>query len=140
MLADQDIVRLPGPLSPLQKWIAWFISKRRAPKSRTSYESIGVGSPILKYSKQPAELISKLIYERYGLKVNTDIGMQYWCQFTEVPLAQIRIDKIDAVVIVLLYPQVSTSTSGSSLRLFQEEFSKNSERCNRMIDTVVSSW
>jgi ferrochelatase len=37
LFADPDIIRLPGPLAPLQSAIALFISKRRAPKSRAAY-------------------------------------------------------------------------------------------------------
>lgn len=45
-------------------------------------------------------------------------------------------------MILPLYPQFSVSTSGSSLRVLQEEFSKADGRFkdNRMTHTVVSSW
>lgn len=33
LFADPDIIRLPGPLSPLQSVLAYGISKRRSPKS-----------------------------------------------------------------------------------------------------------
>jgi protoporphyrin/coproporphyrin ferrochelatase len=120
--------------------IALFISKRRAPKSRAAYESIGGGSPILKYSNEQAFLLSKSIHERYGLHVQTYIGMRYWYPFTEEALQQIQKDALDALVIVPLYPQFSISTSGSSLRVLQEEFSKNYEKYNGMVHTVVPSW
>ena len=58
LFADPDIIRLPKPLAPLQSVIAKFISKRRAPKSRAAYESIGGGSPILKYSNAQADLVA----------------------------------------------------------------------------------
>ncbi|KAG7352119.1 ferrochelatase [Nitzschia inconspicua] len=140
LFADPDIIRLPGPLSPLQNTIAMFIAKRRAPKSRAAYESIGGGSPILKYSNAQADLVAKSLRERYNLDVNTYIGMRYWKPFTEDALDKIRKDGIQALVILPLYPQFSISTSGSSLRVLQEEFSKHSSRYGDMVHTVVPAW
>lgn len=141
LFADPDIIRLPGPLAPLQNVIAYFISKRRAPKSREAYESIGGGSPILKYSKAQAHLLSDALRTRYGMtSVQTYIGMRYWHPFTEEALEQICQDQIQALVIVPLYPQFSISTSGSSLRVLQEEFSRNPSRYGNIVHTVIPSW
>mmetsp|Transcript_21857 Transcript_21857/g.28275 ORF Transcript_21857/g.28275 Transcript_21857/m.28275 type:complete len:496 (+) Transcript_21857:119-1606(+) len=140
LFADPDIIQLPGPLSPLQPFIAWFISSRRAPKSREAYASIGGGSPILKYSNEQARLIAESIQERYGVAVKTYIGMRYWYPFTEEALDEIQKDKIEALVILPLYPQFSISTSGSSLRVLQEEFIKHPTKYNNMVHTVVPSW
>jgi protoporphyrin/coproporphyrin ferrochelatase len=140
LFADPDIIRLPGPLAPLQPLIALFISKRRAPKSRAAYESIGGGSPILKYSKEQARLMCQALQQRHGMSnVQAYIGMRYWKPFTEEALEQIKRDQIEALVIVPLYPQFSISTSGSSLRILQEEFSKCDDYPN-MMHTVISSW
>ena len=96
LFADPDIIRLPTPLSPLQKIIALIISKRRAPKSIAAYQSIGGGSPILQYSNEQAELIKQSLSNRYGLDVNTYIGMRYWYPFTEEALQEIQNDGINA--------------------------------------------
>jgi len=128
LFADPDIIRLPAPLAPLQRLIALIISKRRAPKSIAAYESIGGGSPILFYSNQQAYLVKKSLLERYGLNVKTYVGMRYWYPFTEEALEQIQNDGINALVVVPLYPQFSISTSGSSLRVLQEEFARNSAK------------
>lgn len=140
LFKDPDIIRLPGPLSPLQNLIASFIAKRRAPKSRAAYESIGGGSPILEYTNAQADLLSKSLKERHDLAVKTYVGMRYWKPFTEDALESIRKDKLKALVIVPLYPQFSISTSGSSLRVLQEEFSKDTTSFGDMIHTVVPSW
>jgi protoporphyrin/coproporphyrin ferrochelatase len=142
LFADPDIIRLPPLLSPLQGLIAWFIARRRAPKSRAAYDSIGGGSPILKYSRNQASLMEQSIQERYNLQVKTYIGMRYWHPFTEEALEMIRRDAIEALVILPLYPQFSISTSGSSLRLLQEEFAKEQSNglYRNMVHTVVPSW
>ena len=140
LFADPDIIRLPGPLAPLQDSIAYFIAKRRAPKSRAAYESIGGGSPILKYSNAQANLLAKSLKDRYNLSIKTYIGMRYWKPFTEEALDAIRKDGINALVILPLYPQFSISTSGSSLRVLQEEFSKHASSYGNMVHTVIPSW
>ena len=140
LFADPDIIQLPGPLTALQPIIAYFISKRRAPKSREAYASIGGGSPILKYSNEQARLICQSLQKRYSMDVKAYIGMRYWHPFTEEALSQIQKDQIDALVILPLYPQFSISTSGSSLRVLQEEFSKNAALYGSMVHTVVPSW
>jgi protoporphyrin/coproporphyrin ferrochelatase len=76
LFADPDIIRLPPLLAPLQGLIAKFIAVRRAPKSRAAYDSIGGGSPILKYSRNQASLIAQSIQERYDINVQTYIGMR----------------------------------------------------------------
>jgi len=140
LFADPDIIRLPGPLAPLQSLIALLISKRRAPKSRAAYNSIGGGSPILKYSISQGNLVSKSLQERYDITAKTYIGMRYWYPFTEEALAEIQKDKIEALVIIPLYPQFSISTSGSSLRVLQEEFARRSDIWAPIAHTVVPNW
>lgn len=142
LFADPDIIRLPSFLSPLQSLVALIISKRRAPKSREAYDSIGGGSPILQYTQAQADLMTKALKERHGIDASTYIGMRYWYPFTEEALAKIREDGINALVILPLYPQFSISTSGSSLRVLQEEFAKHSDFYGpqRMFHTVIPSW
>jgi len=140
LFADPDIIRLPAPLAPLQNLIALLISKRRAPKSRAAYNSIGGGSPILKYSISQGNLVAKSLQERYNIKAKTYIGMRYWYPFTEEALAEIQKDNIEALVIIPLYPQFSISTSGSSLRVLQEEFARRSDIWAPIAHTVVPNW
>lgn len=142
LFADPDIIRLPPFLAPLQSLVALLISKRRAPKSREAYDSIGGGSPILQYTRAQADLMTKSLKDRYGIEAKTYIGMRYWYPFTEEALAKIREDEINALVILPLYPQFSISTSGSSLRVLQEEFAKKSDLYGpqKMFHTVIPSW
>ena len=138
LFADPDIIRLPKPVRALQPLIAWFISKRRAPQSKAAYASIGGGSPILQYSQAQATLLLEQLQERHNItNAACYIGMRYWHPFTEEALAQIQRDNIQALVIVPLYPQFSISTSGSSLRVLQEEFAKNTAP---PMHTVIPSW
>jgi len=140
LFADPDIIRLPSFLAPLQKFIAMGISKRRAPKSKAAYASIGGGSPILQYTYEQASLLTRELKRTFDLTVSTYVGMRYWYPFTEQALEKIAEDGIEALVILPLYPQFSISTSGSSLRVLQEEFAKKFNVYGNIVHTVIPSW
>merc|ERR1712232_570612 len=70
LFADPDIIRLPGPLSPLQPLLARGIAKKRAPKSIAAYDSIGGGSPILQYTYDQAKCVTQILKDKYDLNVN----------------------------------------------------------------------
>eukprot|EP01038_Epipyxis_sp_PR26KG_P008783 gene8783-11860_t len=142
LFADPDIIRLPSALSILQKPIAWVIAKRRAPKSSMAYESIGGGSPIVKYTQAQADGI-KLALEKRGIEdVKCYFAMRYWHPYTEEVLDLMQSDERNTLVIVPLYPQYSISTSGSSLKLLQEIFYSKSNIWgqDKVAHTVVPAW
>lgn len=141
LFADPDIIRLPSFLSILQKPIAYVIAKRRAPKSSEAYESIGGGSPIVKYTQAQASKIESLLIEK-GYDAKCYFAMRYWNPYTEEVLEQMKRDNINTIVIVPLYPQYSISTSGSSLKLLQEIFYKEPDNWgpDKVTHTVVPSW
>ena len=141
LFADPDIIRLPSFLSLLQKPLAYFIAKRRAPKSSAAYESIGGGSPIVKYTQAQADLLGQRLAS-LGIEANCYFAMRYWNPFTEEVLEQIQKDKISTLVIVPLYPQYSISTSGSSLKLLQDVFFREPEKWgpDKLSHTVVPAW
>eukprot|EP00934_Nitzschia_sp_Nitz4_P005432 Nitzschia sp. Nitz4//scaffold5_size260463//49567//50974//NITZ4_000952-RA/size260463-augustus-gene-0.2-mRNA-1//1//CDS//3329555250//5422//frame0 len=143
LFADPDIIRLPAPLSPLQPLIATMISKKRAPKSREAYASIGGGSPIMKYTSAQAELLEQSLKDRHGLEAKAYIGMRYWEPYTEEAVKQIKEDAVDVLVVMPLYPQFSISTSGSSLRVLAKEFSSSPDVFGpdgSLAHTVIPSW
>jgi ferrochelatase len=144
LFADPDIIRLPSFLSALQKPIAYFIAKRRAPKSSEAYRSIGGGSPIVKYTQAQADLIEDLLRQKgpSDMDFKCYFAMRYWNPYTEEVLDKMQRDGVNTVVIVPLYPQYSISTSGSSLRLLQDIFYKQPEKwgANKVSHTVVPAW
>jgi hypothetical protein len=84
LFADPDIIRLPKfpcPLAALQKPIAYFISRNRAPKSKAAYQSIGGGSPINMHTKEQAKAIEMSLAKR-GIDAKCYIGMRYWSPYT----------------------------------------------------------
>lgn len=142
LFADPDIIRLPPLLSVLQKPLAYFIAKRRAPKSSEAYQSIGGGSPIVRYTREQSQLVQQSLRDRGFDNANCYFAMRYWHPYTEEVLEQIRRDGVNTMVIVPLYPQFSISTSGSSLRLLQDIFYKQPEIWggDKVAHTVVPAW
>ena len=141
LFADPDIIRLPPFLAFLQKPLAFFIAKRRAPQSSIAYESIGGGSPIVKYTSAQCDLIEKDLNAR-GLDAKCYFAMRYWNPYTEEVLEEMRSDGVNTMVIAPLYPQYSISTSGSSLKLLRDIFYRQPQVWgqDKVRHTVVPAW
>ena len=138
---DEDIIRLPNAIKPLQGLIARRIASSRAPGSREAYESIGGGSPLTKLTNEQGE---KLVEElgRRGIQAKSYVGMRYWYPFTEEAVDEILKDGVNRLVILPMYPQYSISTTGSSIRLLDKMIRKNSKMWDpRSMDhTVIPDW
>ncbi|CAI0549285.1 unnamed protein product [Linum tenue] len=144
LFADPDIIRLPRPFQFLQKPLAQLISVLRAPKSK-GYAAIGGGSPLRKitdeqnyFSVFQAHAIKDALQAK-DVSVNVYVGMRYWYPFTEEAIQQIKKDRITRLVVLPLYPQFSISTTGSSLRILENTFSKDAY-LSRLPVSVIESW
>ncbi|CAM9757452.1 unnamed protein product, partial [Choristocarpus tenellus] len=142
LFADPDIIRLPRLLQWLQAPIAKIISARRAPKSKSAYASIGGGSPIVPWTNAQAVAIGDELCAKGMRGAKCYVAMRYWYPFTEDALREIENDGVNALVIIPLYPQFSISTSGSSLRVLNKEFTSRPEKWGpkQVVHTVVPSW
>jgi protoporphyrin/coproporphyrin ferrochelatase len=140
LFVDPDIIRLPALLSPLQSTLASVLSKRRAPKSRAAYASIGGGSPIVRWTNAQAAAIEASLAVKGLPGSKCYVAMRYWHPFSSEAIEEMKADGITAAVVLPLYPQFSISTSGSSLRALQEELSKDPEFAESLTHTVVPSW
>ena len=118
LFRDPAIIGAPGPI---REALAWFISKTRAPSARKNYELMGGGSPLLPESgKQAQALIDRLQAEKTGDEYKTFIAMRYWHPFVAEAVHAVKNWDADEVVLLPLYPQYSTSTTGSSLTGWQQ--------------------
>ena len=96
---DEDIIRLPNPVKPLQPFIARD-RFRRAPGSREAYESIGGGSPIVKLTQEQGDNLVNTLGKR-GIDAKVYIGMRYWYPFTEEATDKLLEDGINRLVMFL---------------------------------------
>jgi len=117
---DPAIIGLPGIVrTPLAR----LISRRRAPMAQANYALMGGGSPLLPETRKQADaLISAMARRLPGDEVRGFIAMRYWHPLTEETAAQVAAFAPDEVLLLPLYPQFSTTTTGSSLKAWKAAY------------------
>ncbi|MEE8294361.1 MAG: ferrochelatase [Sphingomonadales bacterium] len=116
---DKAIISLPQPIRFL---LAKVISARRAPITQKIYEEIGGKSPLLEKTKEQARALEKHLTNVGNVK--TFIAMRYWHPFSKKTARQVQSFSPDKVILVPLYPQFSTTTTGSSIKDWQRAAKK----------------
>jgi protoporphyrin/coproporphyrin ferrochelatase len=125
LFCDPDIIDFPFARIG-RKPLAKLISTTRARKVQHHYASIGGCSPIRKNTEQQARALEAEL-RRQGMDAVCFVAMRYWHPFTHEAIEQLRAAECDEVVLLPLYPQHSSTTTGSSLnewrRLFCDDVS-----------------
>ena len=112
LFGDPAIIGLPGFVRyPLARLIAG----RRAPIAREIYAHMGGRSPILQETEEQARALEAAL-ERNGHEARCVIAMRYWHPLTAAAVASVKAFSPDRIALLPLYPQYSTTTTGSSLR------------------------
>jgi protoporphyrin/coproporphyrin ferrochelatase len=107
---DPAIIGIPNPL----RWIlAKLISFRRAPTAKAIYAHLGGSSPLLKQTIDQAQALEKLFDKEDQVK--TFIAMRYWHPLSDETARLVKKFGADRIVLLPLYPQYSTTTTGSSI-------------------------
>ncbi len=123
LFCDPDIIDFPFARIG-RKPLAKLISTTRAKKVQHHYSTIGGGSPIRRFTEQQARAL-QLKLNGFGLDARCFVAMRYWHPFTSEAIEHLRSADCDEVVLLPLYPQYSSTTTGSSLnewrRLFQDD-------------------
>lgn len=105
---DPAIIGLPGPL----RWLlARRISARRAPVAQEIYAQLGGRSPLLPNTEDQARALESIL----GAGFRTFIAMRHWHPRADVAAKEISTWRAERVILLPLYPQFSTTTTGSSL-------------------------
>jgi ferrochelatase len=124
LFMDPDIISIPlGRL--LRPFIARKISKKRAEKVRGYYKKIGGKSPLLDLTIDQARALEKLLETEGNYSVS--VAMRYWHPFTEEAVSHLIQESPERIILLPLYPQFSTATSGSSLNEFSRIWQKKGE-------------
>ena len=119
LFCDPDIIDFP--FSRLgRRALAKLISKTRAKKTAQHYAAIG-GSPIRRFTEQQASALEARLL-REGIDARCVVAMRYWHPFTVEAIAQLQDAEVDQVVLLPLYPQYSTTTTGSSLNEWRRQW------------------
>lgn len=116
---DKAIIGLPQPA----RWaLARLISTTRAKGARANYAIMGGASPLLKETEAQAKALAGALAARCKDEVKVFIAMRYWRPFTEATAKEVAEFAPDDVVLLPLYPQYSTTTTGSSVAAWRAAY------------------
>ncbi len=115
LFSDRDIIPLPLG-AKVQPVFARFLAKTRGPIVRRRYAGIGGGSPQLSLTTAQAAALEARLNNGNGGRYRGYVAMRYWHPFAEETLARLSADGISRFVVLTLYPQYSTATTGSMER------------------------
>ena len=120
LFRDPAIIGLPAiaryPLAAL-------ISTTREKTAKANYAIMGGGSPLLPETKKQAEALETALAAALpGVEAKCFIAMRYWNPMTGETARQVQAFAPDEVVLLPLYPQFSTTTTGSSLKAWRETY------------------
>lgn len=117
---DPAIIRLPR----IFRWLlAQLISRRRAPVATKIYDEIGGRSPILENTQAQAASLEATLKTHGDCRVFT--VMRYWHPRAAEVAKEVKAYAPDAIILLPLYPQYSTTTTGSSLK----EWARAAQAC-----------
>ena len=112
-----------GAPNPIRYFLAKLISSRREKTAKEIYSFMGGKSPILEETDQQKNLLEKMLKkEKHIYKVF--ISMRYWKPFINETLTDVMTWNPDEIILLPLYPQFSTTTSGSSLNSWKKEIDR----------------
>jgi len=110
LFSDPAVISLPWFL---RKPLAHFIAKKRGPVAREIYAKIGGRSPILEETKAQAQALQAALGD---FDTRVFIAMRHWKPFSDTTAKEVAAFAPDEIVALPLYPQYSTTTTGSSFQ------------------------
>ena len=111
---DPAILRVPFFIRPL---LARIIAGARKKPASENYALLGGKSPLLELTEKQARAIEVALPE---YEARCYIAMRYWHPFSDETAAAVKAWNPDEVVLLPLYPQYSTTTTGSSFTAWRE--------------------
>ncbi len=116
LFRDPAILRVPFFVRPL---LARMIARARVKPATENYALLGGKSPLLELTEQQACLLQR---ELTGDdEVQCFIAMRYWHPFAREMVRAVKAMQPDRILLLPLYPQFSTTTTGSSLSDWRRE-------------------
>jgi ferrochelatase len=111
---DPAILRVPFFVRPM---LARKIANARLQPATAAYRLLGGKSPLPEMTEAQAEAIIAALPE---LEAKCFIAMRYWHPFSLAAARAVKAWQPDEIVLLPLYPQYSTTTTGSSLTAWRE--------------------
>lgn len=116
---DKAIIGAPQPI----RWLlAKLISTRRAPVAQEIYEPLGGKSPLLELTQEQANALELALNEEStDTEYKCFLCMRYWHPMTAQTVKEVKEWGADEQILLPLYPQFSTTTTGSSFNAWERE-------------------
>ena len=114
LFKDKAILRVPFFIRP---FLARIIAYARTRTARVNYAHLGGRSPLLELTERQATALQAALPE---FDTRCFVAMRYWHPFSDVAARAVRAWDPDEIVLLPLYPQYSTTTTGSSLTAWRE--------------------
>ena len=114
LFADPAILRVPFFIRPV---LARIITRARLKTAAANYALLGGRSPLLELTKRQAAALEAAVPD---LDARCFIAMRYWHPFSDEAAKAVRAWDPERVLLLPLYPQYSTTTTGSSLSAWRE--------------------
>jgi ferrochelatase len=120
LFSDPAIIGLPWIL---RRPLAALIARARERSAKANYARMGGASPLLAETRAQAQALEAVLARRLAnSKVKTFIAMRYWRPTTKAAVVAVSAFAPDQVVLAPLYPQFSTTTTGSSLQAWRKAY------------------
>ena len=110
LFTDPAILRVPAFLRGA---LGRFIAGRRLKPATENYALVGGRSPLLELTRQQADALEAALSGEF--EARCFVAMRYWHPFSAETVAEVAAWEPDEAVLLPLYPQYSTTTTGSSL-------------------------
>ncbi len=118
---DKNIIKLP---TYFRYFIAKIISFKRESTAKEIYKNIGGKSPIVLETQKQITALKKELKNNLNSDFEVFMCMRHWHPMSAEVLDKIEKYSPNEIIMLPLYPQFSTTTTGSSIENFKEELSK----------------
>lgn len=119
LFSDPDIIDFPFSRLAREP-LARLMASRRARHAAEHYRALGGASPLLENTRRQAVALEAEL--RRDFEARVVVAMRYWRPFTQEAVAELERFRPERVVLLPLYPQYSTTTTGSSLNEWRRRF------------------
>jgi len=117
----RDLELLDFPFSHLKREpLARIVASRRSAKLRKQYLEIGGSSPLAELTARQAKALE--IELNKALLSRVVVAMRYWRPLMDAAVIELLAFAPDEIVLLPLYPQYSSTTTGTSLKEWQRQF------------------
>jgi ferrochelatase len=111
LFTDPAILRVPGFIRP---WLGRLIAWRRTKPATENYAILGGKSPLRELTEAQGAALEAVLNEGGGIEAKCFTAMRYWHPMSDETATAVKAWAPDEILLLPLYPQFSTTTTGSS--------------------------